>query len=60
MNIINSFNFELFLNDLLYELDIKTGTELSSAGEDLHDILENALQDFAYDNNIDEDYEPSY
>ena len=60
MNNINSLNLEMFLNDLLDELDIKTGKELSEAGEDLHDILENALQDFAYDNNLSDDYESSY
>lgn len=60
MNNINSLNLEIFFSDLLYELNIKTGEELSNAGEDLHDILENALQEYANDNNLSDDYEPSY
>ena len=60
MNNINSLNLEIFFSDLLYELNIKTGEELSNAGEDLHDILENALQEYANDNNLSDDYEPRY
>ena len=60
MNNINSLNLEIFFSDLLYELNIKTGEELSNAGEDLHDILENALQEYANDNNLSDNYEPSY
>lgn len=60
MNNINSLNLEIFFSDLLYELNIKTGEELSNAGEDLHDILENALQEYADGNNLSDDYEPSY
>lgn len=60
MNNINSLNLEIFFSDLLYNLDIKTGEELSNAAEDLHDILENAIQDYADDNDLSDDYEPSY
>lgn len=58
MDFKEQLNFELYVNDLLD--GIKTGKELTDFAEELHDILENVMQDYADDNDLSDDYEPSY
>ena len=57
MNFKTQVSLELFINALLD--DIKTGKELTNLAEEIHDIVENVVQDYADDNDID-DYLSSY
>ena len=51
-------NLEIIFGGLI-DNNIKTADALTEYAEELHDLLENAIQDYAYDNDID-DYMPVY
>ena len=50
-------NIELMVNELC--TDMKTAEELQDLADELHNCVECGIQDYCYDNNI-EDYEPCY
>lgn len=50
-------NFELYVMDLAE--DCKTATDFENLSNELHESIENALQDMCMDNHIT-DYSPSY
>ena len=50
-------NIELIVDELC--TDMKTVEELQELADDLHNCVERGIQDYCYDNNI-EDYEPCY
>lgn len=52
--------FELYIMDFLTELDINSGSDLSDIAEQLHEHMETAIQDYANDEDIYDDYEPTY
>lgn len=57
MNREQQLNFELYVMDLAE--DCMTATDFENLSNELHESIENALQDMCMDNNIT-DYSPSY
>ena len=55
----NELEIEIYVMDLAEQESIKTKDELEIFSERFHQILENALMDYASDKNI-EDYEPQF
>lgn len=55
----DELNFEIYVGDLCDEENIKTEKELTKFSEDLHQLVENAIRDYASDNDI-EDYCPAF
>ena len=55
----DELNFEIYVGDLCDEANIKTEKELTKFSEDLHQLVENAIRDYASDNDI-EDYCPMF
>lgn len=53
------FDFELSVYDLIVINKCDTSAELEKLAITLHESVENAIQDYCYDEKI-EDYEPSY
>ncbi len=52
-------NFELYVMDLAVEEKCETAEDYESLAQDLHELVENAIQDMCMDNDID-DYSPSF
>lgn len=52
--------FELSVIDMLEEKNIESGEELTKFSIRLHELIENACYDYAIDEDIYDDYEPSY
>ena len=50
-------NVEMYIMGLAEQNNIKTKEDLEMFSENIHQIIENALMDYANDENI-EDYEP--
>lgn len=59
MNYRDSLDFELYVGSLIDNSNIKTDKELTEFARELHEILENVIQDYADDNDLD-DYDPYY
>lgn len=57
MNRQEQINIELMVDELC--TDMKTAEELQELADELHNCVERGIQDYCYDNNI-EDYEPCY
>ena len=55
----NELKTEIYVMELAEQSGIKTKEELEKFSERFHQIAENALMDYASDNNID-DYEPQF
>lgn len=55
----NELKIEIYVMELAEQRGIKTKIELEAFSERLHQIIENALMDYASDENI-EDYEPQF
>lgn len=55
----NELEVEIYVADLAERSSIKTKEELEMFSERLHQTIENALMDYASDENI-EDYEPQF
>lgn len=55
----NELKIEIYIADLAEQMNIKTKEELEIFSERFHQIIENALIDYADDENI-EDYEPQF
>lgn len=55
----NELELEVYVADLAEQRCIKTKEELEMFSEHFHQIIENALMDYASDENID-DYEPQF
>lgn len=55
----NELNVEIYVMELAEQSDIKTKEDLEMFSERFHQIIENALMDYASDENI-EDYEPQF
>ena len=53
----NILRIEIYVMELAEQRGIKTKVELEAFSNHLHEIIENALMDYASDENI-EDYEP--
>lgn len=53
-------DFELYIIDMLENNGIESGEELTAISFLLHEAVENAMYDYALDNDIYDDYEPSY
>lgn len=53
-------SFEMFVVDLLENIEVDSGEELTALSFLLHEAVENAMYDYALDNDIYDDYEPSY
>lgn len=60
MNYRDSLDFELFIGSLLDKANIVNGNALTNFSIDLHELLEDIIQNYADDNNMDSDYDPSY
>ena len=52
-------NVEMYIMGLAVQNNIKTKEDLEMFSENIHQIIENALMDYANDENI-EDYEPQF
>ena len=52
--------FESFVYDLLAHIEVDSGEYLSEVSLCLHEALEDAVADYGRDNDIYDDYEPSY
>lgn len=59
MKINNGLNFEIYVMDLCDDEGCKTARDYERVSEELHERIENAIQDMCMDNGI-EDYEPCY
>ena len=59
MNNNERLNLEILFGDLLDAANIENANALTLYAIDLHEILEQAIQDYADDNDF-EDYDPSY
>lgn len=55
----NELKIEIYVMELADESSINSKEELESFSNRIHQIIENALMDFASDKNI-EDYEPQF
>lgn len=55
----NRMSFELYVMDLAEQQGCKTARDYMRFAEELHEAVENAVQDMCMDYGI-EDYEPSY
>lgn len=55
----NELIAEIYVMELAKQSNIKTKEELEMFSERFHQIIENALMDYASDENI-EDYEPQF
>ena len=55
----DELNVELYIMELAEQNNIKTKEDLEMFSENIHQIIENALMDYADDENI-EDYEPQF
>lgn len=53
----NELDVEIYIMELAEQNNIKTKEDLEMFSENIHQIIENALMDYANDENI-EDYEP--
>ena len=51
---------ELSVYDILDDLNVRTGDELTKLMEQMHECLENAALDYAMDLDIYDDYEASF
>lgn len=54
---LDELNVEIYIGELAEQNNIKTKEDLEMFSENIHQIIENALMDYANDENI-EDYEP--
>ena len=52
--------FEISISDMLDNLNVRTGEELTEVMQELHEYLENGAYDYAVDLDIYDDYEPNY
>lgn len=52
--------FEIGIMDLADEFKVENAEELSEFSAMLHESLEGAIQDYAFDHQLDEDYEAQY
>ena len=59
MNHNRKISFELLVMDMAEEEGCKTAKDFGEFAEELHESVENAIQDMCMDYGI-EDYEPSY
>jgi len=59
MNGREEMEFELLVGDMCEREGIKSVSDLEEFSDNLHNIIENALRDYALDYDI-EDYEPCY
>lgn len=55
----NVLNFELHVMDLVEQAKCVTAADYERIAEQLHESVENAIQDMCFDAGID-DYSPSY
>ena len=60
MTMEERLRFEILIADLVENEGIKSANDLQNFSNDLHEYIENALIDYAYDNNFSEDYSPMY
>ena len=51
--------FEILIDDMCEREEIESAEDLEKFADNLHNIIENALRDYASDHDI-EDYEPCY
>lgn len=59
MNYNDMIDLQMFIGALLDHSNIKSGKALTDFATELHDILEDEIQDYADDNDLD-DYDPCY
>lgn len=52
--------FEVYIAEVLENLKVDSGSDLTDVAQELHYHIESAIQDYAYDENIIDDYEASY
>ena len=53
-------SFEMFVVDLLENIEVDSGEYLSEVSLCLHEDIEDAVEVYGRDNDIYDDYEPSY
>ena len=53
-------NLGIYINDLLDRSNIVHGNDLTNVAIEIHDIVENAIEDYSDDNDFTDDYDPSY
>lgn len=51
---------EVYIAEVLENLGVDNGGDLTDVAQELHEHLESAIQDYAYDEHIIDDYDPSY
>ena len=57
---MNWISFECGIMDIVNAAKIDNADDLQKFADNLHQHIEIALQDFAYDSGFGDDYEPSY
>lgn len=59
MTVREELEFEILIDDMCEREGIESAKDLERFADNLHNIIENALRDYALDYDI-EDYEPCY